>query len=214
MTTNAQLYDLILTRARRAGDPTLRTVLPNELRQMVQAWERSPFMPWFLEKTSSGLVTVTSADTINEPSDYLLIVENTKVYSTNTSNTRTKLTRAYHEDIEESFNGIDPGPPTHFDIFGGKIYFGPTPDAVYTIRMKYYAKTTPPPDDNNVIDNQWAINAEDLFITESAYRLQASYIKDMKVAAELRAQSNSIRSELHKYNEARKHVEMDYAVDR
>jgi len=211
---NSELYDLILVKARRVNDTQLRTVIPAELRQMLQSLEHSPFHPWFLETTSSGLTTTVDVDTLDAPEDYLLLVEDTKVWITDSEGTRTRLVRRFHEDIEEAYNGVSSGRPESFDIFRELIYLGPIPNDIYTIGMKYYAKTIPPPDNDLNVSNPWVLEAEDFFITEIARRLQVNYIKDMKVAGELSNTSALLRSELHKYNESRKHVEMDYTVDR
>jgi len=212
--TNAQLYDLILVKARRAGDSALRAVIAAELRGMLNSLERSPFHPWFLETISSGVVTVADEETVVLPSNYLLLVEDAKVYAISEAGVRTKITRSYHEDIEEANNGLDPGVPSVYDIFANKFYFGPTPDGIYTIRFKYYAATTPPPDDAEQISNPWALDAEDFFVVLSAQRLVQNYIKDYNLAGALAAEASGKRVELHKYNEARKHVDMDYEVDR
>lgn len=212
---NNDLYDRILRRARRPGDLTLRSNILDEITEMLQGWETSPFMPWFLEKVSTGLTTTINVETVAAPSDYALLVEDTKVWLIDAAGTRTFLERGYHEDIEEAFNGITAARPTTFDIFGGNIYLGATPDlSTYTIRMKYYAKTTPPLDAGTPVTNPWALNAQSLFVTEAARRLVDFYVKDVKTAAELQKDVNNARAELYKYNESRKHVEMDYRVDR
>lgn len=218
--TNAQLYDLILQKCRRSGDLTLRAVIASELRGMLNSLEHSPFHPWFLERTSSGLVTVAGTETVAMPSDFLLLVEDTKVWAIHSDGSRTKLTRAYHEDLEESAVdtptdvAVDPARPTHFDYFADQLFLFPIPDDVYTIRMKYYATTTPPPDNATEVSNPWVLKAEDFFVVNAAQRLVQNYIKDFKLSGELAAEASMKRSELHKYNEARKHSEMDYRIDR
>lgn len=212
---NNEVYDRILVKARRPGDATLRSNILNEMTEMLSNWERGPFFPWFLEKTSSGLVTTANVETVALPSDYLLLVEDTKVWIIQADGTRTYLQRGFHEDMEEKWNGVSATLPTTFDIFADQIYLGATPDrSDYTIRMKYYKKTTPPPDDTTTVSNPWVINAQGLFVSETARRLVANYIKDDKTAQSLEREVAQVRADLFKYNEARKHVEMDYRVDR
>lgn len=212
--TNEELFDLILKKARRAGDTNLRSNIEDEIRQFIQKIERSPFHPWFLEKTSSGLVTVANIQTISMPSDYLLQVEDTDFFLINDDNEYCRLDRGYHEDIENQFGGQESDIPGSYDFFGDLIYFGPIPDDEYTAQFKYYQKTTLPEDNSNDVDNLWVLNAEDFFVTSIAFRLVDNYIKDDKRARSLKGEANEARIELHKYNESRKHVNMNYKVNR
>jgi len=180
----------------------------------IQSLERSPFHPWFLEKTSSGLVTVADVQTVALPTDFLLMVEDTKIYLIDSDEVYHEQTRGYHEDMERIYNAADAGTPAGYDIFAGNIYFGPKPDGVYTIRLKYYQRTTPPSDDGVEVSNLWTLNAEDFMVTSLAARLCDIYTMDERRAASLKIESSSLRLELFKYNEARKHTDMDYVVDR
>jgi len=62
---NSEFYDYVLRRSRRAGDTVLRADAVLEFPRILSSWERSPFHPWFLEKVSSGLVTVADTQTIS-----------------------------------------------------------------------------------------------------------------------------------------------------
>lgn len=213
--TNEQFYTQVLVKARRPGDQTLRAVLEAEFRQLLQTLEQGAFHPWFLEKTSSGLVTVAGTQTVDLPEDFLLPVEDTRVKCIDSEGAHTLLVRRFHEDIEDEYEEEDSGLPEIYDIFEGKIYLGPTPDAVYTIRLKYYQKSTAPAVDSSAdVTNLWILNAEEYVTTLLAQRLNATYIRDLKRADELGARAQEIRSEMFKYNEARKHADMDYKVER
>ena len=211
---NSEFWDYTLRRARRAGDTVLRTDAILEFTRMLQSWERSPFSPWFLEKVSSGLATVAGQQTLAIPTDYLLLVEDTDAFIVDADGDDQTLERGYHEDLENKYANADAGLPKTYDIFADLFYFGPKPDAVRTVKIKYFAKTTVPPDDAATLTNAWVVNAEDFCITSLAARLVQDYIKDDKRAAVLSAQAVALRSELHKYNEARKHVDMNYEIDR
>lgn len=211
---NSEFWDFTLRRSRRAGDTVLRTDAILEFTRMLQAWERSSFSPWFLEKVSTGLATVADQQTLAIPTDYLLLVEDTDVFVVDADGNDQTLERGFHEDLENKYANADAGLPRTYDIFADLFYFGPKPDAIYTIKCKYYAKTTVPPDDGATLTNSWVVNAEDLCITALSARLVQDYIKDDKRAAVLTTQASALRSELHKYSEARKHVDMNYEIDR
>lgn len=211
--TNKQFYDLILQATRRPGDVNLRTSLLSEARGWLQMQERGSFHPWFLEKTSSGLVTVAATPTMVMPSDYLLLVEDARVRITDSSGAPQKLVRRYHEDIED-FYGNTTGFPEAYDIFEGKMHFGPTPDAIYPVRIKYYLGQAIPADDDIAVTNLWFLNAESFVVNSLAAILAGSYTRDKGLADDKGNLATMARNELYKYNESLKHVDMDYAVER
>lgn len=212
--TNQELYDLILIKARRAGDTNLRAVIFAEMRGLLNGWEKSPFHPWFLETRSSGFATTADGEPVAVPTGFLLLVEDTKVRIVNADGAKKILTRMYHEDIEEHFDNVDPTLPRNYDIFADQFVFGPAADAAYAVHFKYYAATTPPPDNTSTVSNPWVLNAEDLVVHAVAERLVREYVKDYRHADELAGKATQLRTDLHKFNEARKHVDMDYSIDR
>lgn len=211
---NSEFWDFTLRRCRRAGDTVLRADAILEFTRMLQSWERSPFNPWFLEKVATGLTTVANQQTLAIPTDYLLLVEDTDVFVVNADGDDQTLERGFHEDLENKYANADAGLPKTYDIFANLLYFGPVPEATFAIKLKYFANTTVPPDDGATLTNAWVVNAEDFCITALASRLVQDYIKDDKRAAILTTQAAGLRAELHKYNEARKHVDMNYEIDR
>lgn len=212
--TNEQFYARVLRKARRANDASLLVDAVAEFEEMLQSWERSPFHPWFLETVASGFVTVADTQTVDMPSNYLLLVEDTRVLIVDGDGADQKLRRGYHEDLEDYYLNEDAALPKHYDIFANKMYFGPVPDAAYTVKFKYYASTTAPESDGNDVSNPWILNAQAFCVSSLAQVLVQDYIKDDKRAAALAMEAQKHRIELHKYNEARKHVDMDYEVDR
>lgn len=211
---NSEFWDFTLRRCRRAGDTVLRADAILEFTRMLQSWERSPFNPWFLEKVATGLTTVANQQTLAIPTDYLLLVEDTDVFVVNADGDDQTLERGFHEDLENKYANADAGLPKTYDIFANLFYFGPKPAATFAVKLKYFAKTIVPPDDGATLTNAWVVNAEDFCITALASRLVQDYIKDDKRAAILTTQAAGLRAELHKYNEARKHVDMNYEIDR
>jgi hypothetical protein len=212
---NSEFYDRVLVKARRAGDTALRAPAINETLELMQSWENSPFHPWFLEKVSVGVVATPGSQTLNLPADFLLTVEDTNWYTVSpTDGAKKVLYRGYHEDLILKFKDAAGALPKGYDYFAGLIYLGPKPDLAYTLDFKYYAKQTAPPDNGDTLTNQWILNAQALCVVAVAQRLMENYIKDYKRADGLKVEEGTLRSELHKYNEARKHADMDYNVDR
>ena len=211
--TNSEFYDYILKRVRRDGDTVVRADVILEVTRLMQSWEKGSFHPWFLETVASGLVTVADTQTISEPTDYGLLIEDTDVFVVDEDGDDNTLERGYHENLENKYANEDAGLPKTYDFFGGLIYFGPVPDAVYTIKLKYYANSTVPPDDNDPVTNPWVLNAEDYCITAAAERIVRYYLKNSKLAGELKLDLALLRKELFNYSESRKHVDMNYEVD-
>lgn len=212
--TNEELYDRILVKVRRPGDAIIRAFIEDELTELLQEWERGPFHPWFLEKRSSGLTAVVDTHQVNLPSDFLLQVEDTDLYLVDSEGERELIPRGYHEDLESRFLGEDSALPEGYDIFGGQLWFGPSPDEAYEIQLKYYKTTTPPPDTSASVSNEWVLNAQGLVVAAASERLMRTYIKDTKRATEFAAEAAQKMVSLHKYHEARAHANMDYRIDR
>lgn len=212
--TNNELYDLILVRARRTGDTNIRATIAAEIRGLLNGWEKSPFLPWFLETRSNGFATTADGLPVNVPTGFLNLVEDTKVWITTSSGSKKELPRMYHEDIEVNFINSSAGLPKYYDIFADQFVFGPAADAIYPVQFKFYAGTTPPPDNSSAVTNPWVLQAEDLFVFGVAERVVREYVKDYKHADELLNKVATLRADLHKFNESRKHSNMDYSIDR
>jgi len=210
--TNEQFYAIVLKRARRPGDPTLLGVVQDGVRQMLQALEMSPFHPWFLETESAGLQTVADQNYITMPTDFLLFVEDTRVELIDEEGNGHRVERWYLEAMRDHWGNAEGEVSRTYDLFADRMYLAPTPDAVYDVNFQYYAKTIAPEVDLAEVDNLWALNAEDFTVTSLARRLVEFYVKDEKRARALANEAVMLRSELHKYNEARKHSDHDYRI--
>jgi hypothetical protein len=211
--TNEEFIDRVLVKCRRSGDVNLRAVVPDELNEMIDSWEHASFMPWFLE-TFTDIGTGSNAEYVALPADYLLLIEDTKLRITDTAGAKHDLNRMYHEDLMDKYENATPTLPEVYDIFQGRVWLGPHSDQTYFIRFKYYQKSASILDDGTTLTNLWALNAKSLVVSSIAAKLVADYLKDMRVAGELQSEADRIRIELVKYNESRKHVDMDYTVDR
>ncbi|MGH7250150.1 MAG: hypothetical protein ACREGC_04180, partial [Minisyncoccia bacterium] len=71
-----------------------------------------------------------------------------------------------------------------------------------------------PEDDANTVSNPWFLKARNLFLLGIVLQLQMNYIKDDNQIQILTPQVVKAQSDLFKYSESLKHVDMDYAVDR
>lgn len=213
---NSQIYDQILTKCRRAGDAQLRAAIPAELREMLQTWERSPLLPWFLYDGQITTIFCTPNNSFLQlPDGFLNLLEESVVWvSYPPSNiAKTKLKRGYWNDIDEQYVAVTNKIPEAYDIQGNAFIFGPTPDKAYSITFRAYYASAPPPDNGSTVSNPWWLNAEDLVVTGCAARLTKGYIKDAKRGAELDEDTAMLLKNLNNYNESRKHQGFPHEVN-
>ena len=89
--------------------------------------------------TSVNLSTVASTQTVALPSDFLE-AENLSITSGYPPGALSVVTP---EILDRTFpNNILAGQPVVYAIIGDNLAFGPTPDAVYTVKLQYYQRFT------------------------------------------------------------------------
>lgn len=87
--------------------------------------------------TSVNLSTVASTQTVALPSDFLE-AENLSITSGYPPGALSVVTP---EILDRTFpNNILAGQPVVYAIIGDNLAFGPTPDAVYTVKLQYYQR--------------------------------------------------------------------------
>jgi hypothetical protein len=73
----------------------------------------------------------------------------------------SRVTYVPPEEFEKRYFGSNgTGSPVHYTIFAGYIYFGPTPDAEYSLRFRYYgypADLVSNTDTNKYLANAWDV---------------------------------------------------------
>ena len=216
MSTNAEFFDLVMSMVSRSNDAVSRAFAVGQARLVLQNFDNGPFHPWFLE-TEASLILADSgiaASTVDLPTDFLDFVEDTDVYLYPASGDKVKLERGHFEDLQLAFINADPQAPEAFDVIGSRFFVGATPDlADYEVRFWYFKKTTAPADNDDQVSNEWILNAEELTACEVAARVASRKLLRTQLASDLYAEASTLRADLFKLNESRKHSQMDYAVN-
>ena len=95
-----------------------------------------------LEKTDPGIATVASTDTITLPSDLFSVYQVDDVTSGVRLSPEPSGMRGRSQYLVSTTGMPATGRPIYWEVLGTKMFLRPTPDGVYTIRIRY--KFQPP----------------------------------------------------------------------
>lgn len=110
-----------------------------ELRLAQTQVERGPTLPWFLIKDKKA-DTVVGEPRLAVPIDFLREAEYSALAILNTDNEFVILDKADLDDLREAYAGENQGLPEDYGLLGGQFWLFPVPDAIYTVKMQYYAQ--------------------------------------------------------------------------
>jgi hypothetical protein len=92
------------------------------------------------------------------------------------------------------------GRPKAYSIGADEFRFGPTPDAIYTVKMRYKAKDTTL--DTN-IENQWLKYASDVVLAELGIVMAEKHMQHPKLAEAFRNDAGVAWTRLYSKHTAR-----------
>ncbi len=172
--------------------------------------ELQAFLPWFLIKETTALVTAANQDTIALPSDFLRETEEDegKFWLTDTSVTPTlytELEKRTHGLLVAEFPDDIAAQPQKYAVVGSLIYLRPVPDAAYTTRLMYYGRAEAL---TSNIENAWLLNAPELLIARTGMQL-SRYDADKGMYDMFKEDYALALIELHTADEARRQAGMD-----
>lgn len=190
--TRDQIVDLLMGRLGKRTSSITQQDIINEM-PFVQEMtlEGHPEPPWFLLTTRQNLATVASTETVALPSDFLQEWEDGALYIVNDDGSETALTREDY-DIIKYHKGETEGKPSYYDIVGESIVLRQIPDAVYTLKFRYYARGASLAGvygDGNNIENIWLKYAADWFLAEVGMVIANQYLQSDKMLQMFAAQA-------------------------
>ena len=147
--------------------------LIRQLQVAQQELEQDAELPWFLRKEVSSVGTVSGEERVQVPVDFLREVEEDALYYfDSTADDDEKYTTLVKDELA-FLRGLLPGTgsPTHYALDGPYFRLFPTPDAVYTLKMIYYAKDALLTAN---IENDWLKYLPTLLIGRAGQRVAAS----------------------------------------
>lgn len=209
MTTNANLVSRTLF---HVGN---RTSYRSQVLATMQAWvaerERDSFLPWFLEKESSGLVTMIDQDYIALPVDFLREYDEGIMLVEDEEGIEHKMVKV--ASLDRLFQEEDEGGlPEGYFISGARIYMRPTPDAAYSVRFFYYGKSAVMEDDSDEAE-YWGAEAENALVFGAGAIFAATTLQNKELAQSLTALEKRAMTALLIANEARIHSGQQLVIE-
>ncbi len=162
-------------------DADLDTLIPIEMDQAQFEFERSGQPPWFLLTEDENLETVVGERRLPVPEDFLLETEDDALWLISPETGEPQQLDKGELDASTAYWGLTEGTPTGYALVGKYFHLFPTPDAVYSIRLKYYAADAKPTAMAAGDTNLWLTYASDLLLARTGRRM-AMYLRDSELA--------------------------------
>lgn len=208
MTTVADIVELVSQRSGNRDDLETRIIREIQFVQKNVLEGSGTFRPWFLQSEPTTLVTTSGDSDLAFPADYLDELEESKLWYQDSSGSWHGLKKKPYDNVVEK--DLESGPPQYYVIGATGFYLFPVPDAVYTLRFRYYKK-------DEVLSlttdtNLWLEFAEDLVIGEVGYNINTFHTIDPGAAASFRAMADVAARRLFVLNEAKRNVNRVYEM--
>lgn len=203
------VVDIIAQRLGNRTDLTDAIIAEMQLAQEMRLEQSGTILPWFLATEYTEVETVAGEGRLVLPDDFICEVEDSGFWILNPDNAVwIELKKRNEDDILNKY-GVIPDMPQMYSLVGEQFTLGPIPDAVYTLRMKYYAK------DESLatnIENKWLKYAADLVIAEVGYVMASKHTMDDALAQSYLADKGVAWNRLNMMNETRQHANRDYSM--
>lgn len=178
--TRDQVLELLQYRLGDHAEMPARAMLELPLIQQ-DALEGNSWYPWFLEKDSTGLVTVAQQRTIDLPLDFLGEKEGQNVWIT-VDGVQLRLVQQDFDTALARYPEV--GQPKCYARGVANIALFPLPDAVYQIDMKYYGTADSIAGSSG--ETPWLKYASDLVIALLGEQLAAKHLQNAAMAQDFK----------------------------
>ena len=136
------------------------------------------WFPWFLQKDLVGVSTAATVGTIALPTDYLGQIEGRGLWITLPNGQLKKLVLGDYEELLAKYPGSSI--PEAWCIEDSFIHIFPTPDAVYPVNWRYFARDIDMSLDN--VETKWLKYAADLVLACVGRQLAEKHIQNPTLA--------------------------------
>lgn len=206
--TGAQLLDMVMQRLGNRTDATLRAALAVEMAAAQEfVLEQMDFVPWFLLSENTSTTTTATEPRLALPSDFIMEDEDGALIYETADGVKTLLPKDEFDYAIEYFADTAVGPPQAYALVGDYFYLFPTPDAAYTINLRYFAHDTAPTDTGTT--NKWLSQAAMLLLAETGRVGASLYIQNQELAISFTEEYKRQKDLLWKKHEARMIVNRD-----
>jgi hypothetical protein len=185
-------------------DSDLDIIIPAEMAQAQFEFERNGTPPWFLLVEDQALVTIANDRKVALPGDFLLEAEGENLWLVVNGEVVSALTKADYDVSLETFLEVT-GVPYGYAMLGQYFHLFPKPDAVYNLRLKYFAADVTPDTLLTTDTNLWLTHAPDLLMARAGKRI-AAYLRDPELAQLFMTDEVAAHARLMRENVAREEV--------
>lgn len=201
---------LLKSRLKRTGDSAIAAQIITEM-QFVQETilEGGVTLPFFLMSENLTASTEANEERIVLPAGFLREHEEGALWLYDTTNSKWSELKKEDYDAALLRYGNTTGQPKMYSLDGKYFRLKPTPDKIYTLRIRCFLA------DNVLssnIENDWLKYANDWFIGETGYIMASKYLKDSKLANEFMVEAAKAKTRVFITDEARKHANRDYVM--
>ena len=208
---------IIKGRVQRANDSALDAKIVTEMQEVQKELEGNAKLPWFL--LSEFLTRTTSAGEERVPlpvksglveGDFLREYEGGSLWILNDAgNDWDPLDKDDFLVLEAVHGSLAKNKPKGYSLDGKYFRLKPTPDKVYTLRMRVWLRDVALSDD---IENDWLANASDLLMSATAQKIARFHLRDEKQAVSFDGEIATALARLNISDEARKHTNRSYVM--
>lgn len=209
--TNAEVLNLIMARFGGRTAPALRAQVLKELNEKIRQLETASVLPHWIEDRWEE-VTVGSQDYLALPASFSREVEEGRVKVKNSEGKWYRLAKVDYETLEDETENFDPALPEGYALFGTRMYFGPTPDKAYDIKVPYYKHTDPIQDNSAEVTNPWLIYAFNYTTLATAQIVATLHIQSAEMVQKIAPELKTAFDIYWRAVEARKHTNMEYLL--
>lgn len=201
---------LLQQRLQRVGDSDTQARIISEM-QFVQEniLEGAAFVPWFLLSENLTESTVAAEERVLIPNKFLREYEGGALWVFDTG--LAKWIEIKKDNYDYLLNKFPTGEaiPTHYALDNKYFRLKPTPDKVYTLRIKCYLRSESLATN---VENDWLLNASDWLLAEVGALLAKLHIRNEKLAKEFKSDIEVAKNRLYIMHEAREHANRNYTM--
>lgn len=208
--TNAELISRVLF---ALGN---RTSHRGEILAAMLGWvneaEQSPFLPWFLEKESTGLALTIGQDYVTLPTDFLRELDEGVVLITDEEGVEHSLVKTPSLKKLLSETTTEEIPQGYY-LSSDRIYVAPRPtEYAYPLRFFYYGKSTTIADNSSEVTH-WGKYAQNAIVYGTAADFAAAPMRNDALARQLEKMEKQALDALWRDTEARLHSGQVYLIE-
>jgi len=198
--------DILMRRLGKRNDATLRDIIIEDMSFVqTEILEQSETLLWFLITENSNAATIVGEERVVVPPDFLQEWDDGALYILDGAGQTKELIREDWDVIKHNLPTTAQEKPRYYDLVGENFLVRPIPDAVYQLRMRYYAKAASLAGvygDVNNIENLWLKWAGALLIAHTGYLVASEHLQSDKLAAKFLPQIQGADARLMAKNTA------------